>query len=74
MDEAKILELARKVGINTWGTCASSKYSDWIELDELVAFARLVAAAERESCARLASDMVLYTGLDVADAIRLRTE
>ena len=35
-------------------------------------FAALVAAAEREACAKLCDDMVLYTGYDCAAAIRAR--
>jgi hypothetical protein len=41
------------------------------EIDALVALAR---ADEREACAKLCDDMVLYTGYDCAAAIRVRGE
>lgn len=48
MDEAKILELARAAGIDDCGGFAVELPSDSLTTDSLVAFARLVAAAERE--------------------------
>ena len=73
MDEAKILELALSAGFET--DCKTFAAWDGADCtDKLFAFARLVAEAEREACAVLADDMVLYTGLDVAEAIRSRTE
>jgi hypothetical protein len=43
-----------------------------IYLEKLKAFEALVRADEREACARLCDDMVLYTGYDCAAAIRAR--
>ena len=37
-------------------------------------FAKLVAQHEREACAKVCDDMVLYTGYDCADAIRARSK
>jgi len=37
-------------------------------------FAKLVAASEREACAKICDDMVLYTGYDCAYAIRAREQ
>jgi hypothetical protein len=42
--------------------------------DFLYRFSALVAAHEREACARVCDDMVLYTGYDCAAAIRARGE
>lgn len=42
MDEAKILELAREAGLQKWADAYDPA---------IIAFARLVAAAEREACA-----------------------
>jgi hypothetical protein len=35
-------------------------------------YERSIAAAEREACAKVCDDMVLYTGYDCATAIRAR--
>ncbi len=47
-------------------------------LFHLEIFAKLVAqyakAEEREACAKVCDDMVLYTGYDCAEAIRARGE
>ena len=40
----------------------------------LCRFAALVAAAEREACAKLCEEMFSYGALDIADAIRARGE
>jgi len=45
---------------------------DGIYMNALLAFAKLVAAKEREACAKVCDDMVLYTGYDCAAAIRAR--
>ena len=62
-----IIEMATKV----WGKC------DWHEsaLCHLEAFAKLVAAKEREACANLFSQPHMeYFGRDIQDAIRARGE
>ena len=41
-------------------------------LFHLEIFAKLVAQHEREACAKVCDDMVLYTGYDCAEAIRER--
>ena len=41
-------------------------------LFHLEIFAKLVAQHEREACAKVCDDMVLYTGYDCAEAIRAR--
>ena len=47
---------------------------DGIYMNALLAFAKLVAAKEREACAKVCDDMVLYTGYDCAAAIRARAQ
>ena len=70
MKQDEIIEMATKV----WGKC------DWHEsaLCHLEAFAKLVAAKEREACAVLASKCNKSnnngTHLYIADAIRARGE
>jgi hypothetical protein len=69
MSRDDMIALARQAGIKP----------EWIRVipalaDSLERFATLAVDTERESCAQLADDMVLYTGLDVATAIRQRGE
>ena len=45
--------------------------SDWY-VYQLQRFEALVRADEREACAKVCDDMVLYTGYDCAAAIRAR--
>ena len=42
--------------------------------DDLFAFANLVAAAEREACAKLETEAGVYTKHDLAAAIRARSQ
>ncbi|HEY5085929.1 MAG TPA: hypothetical protein VII66_01095 [Gemmatimonadaceae bacterium] len=44
------------------------------QLDSIPAQMASAVAAEREGCEALANQMALYTGVDVADAIRARGE
>ena len=93
MDEAKILELAREAGLglslyggmhfvdNGDGTMTVHESKKLTMMGEkLLAFARLVAAAEREACAKIcdAADAEDMTGSNeaayCASAIRSRTE
>ena len=69
MDDAKVLELALEA------------FGDSVLVDiqaqasaELLAFARLVAAAEREACANIGAQCGLQSGGAIAIAIRSRTE
>jgi len=45
-----------------------------LNIDLLEAFAKLVAAKEREACAKVCEDSVEYAGDTLADAIRARGE
>lgn len=63
MNHEDIFEMAREAGyISAQFTAPST----------LERFAALVAAAEREACAKVCDDMVLYTGYDCAEVIRAR--
>jgi hypothetical protein len=61
-----IIRMAREADID-W-----HKHWNDDESNRLEVFAALVAAAEREACAKMCDDMVLYTGYDCAAAIRAR--
>jgi len=56
MDKDDIIKLAREAGFERLGTYASFG-EDWVAFTEsLEAFANLVAAAEREACAKVAKE------------------
>ena len=66
MTQDEIAEMYQKA--NGWNPSAYS-----ITMAELEAFAKLVAAKEREACAKVAESFGKYES-DVADAIRARGE
>jgi len=59
MTQDEIIEMAREAGLPGYP-------------DELEAFAKLVAAKEREACAKVVEDSLWFTRLVVAIAIRAR--
>ena len=64
MNREEIIKLARWVG-----------FDDYEQDNMLIAFANLVAAAEREACAKLCEDETEDVPLTVmADAIRARSQ
>jgi hypothetical protein len=78
MTHDEIIEMARQVGV---GATGNEYYPFFIE--ELEAFARLVAAKELEACAKLIEEMPcdccwpensISLAEDFADAIRARGE
>lgn len=87
MKQDEVIEMARQVGL-----CRTqSNFDDWIDAGpstlELVEFAKLVAAKEREACAKVCEDLQApphvsdsdvsmwdVTSLECADAIRARGE
>ncbi len=79
MNREEIIKLAREAGLGT-SLCHNSVEGDrvWIEgadwHDELERFAALVAAAEREECAKLAAWILKMPQNDVSAAIRWRGE
>ena len=73
MTKDDIIRMAREAGFERLGTYASFG-EDWVAFTEsLEAFANLVAAAEREACAKLCDSHVRYPSrLHFAAAIRAR--
>jgi hypothetical protein len=67
MNEKDIIRMAEEAGAYT-----PERYPDeWrFDADDIERFANLVAAAEREACAKLAYEITSYEG--IADAIRAR--
>ena len=78
MQRQQILEMAREVGL----VSTYSKYDDWIEAgpsgQELEDFAKLVAAKEREACAKVIEQYPEWIGKkakeDICIAIRARNK
>jgi len=70
MTQDEIIEMAREVGLVIDGNQSG--------FDDLVAFANLVAAKEREACAKLCEEEQEYWGwdkvIDAAKIIRARGE
>ena len=73
MSQDEIVKMARQAGLVRTG-------DKWVEparwgVTELVHFAALVAAAEREACAKVCDDLVLhqYSASGCAAAIRERS-
>ena len=66
MNTEHIISLARKAG---WGF-SNSRDSDFVKAQ--LCFAELVAAEEREACAKVCEDSVEYAGDTLAAAIRAR--
>ena len=65
MNDDQIIEMACQV---EHIAVAPDTYFMWDESD-IIAFARLIAAAQREDCAEIAEDFG-YRGKEAADAIR----
>ena len=69
MNREDIIRMAREAGMDAPREIVVNNY--WTaDYDDIERFAALIAAAEREACAKICDDMVLYTGFDCADAIR----
>ena len=73
MTQDEIIEMARQVGVNATG----NEYWPFF-IEELEAFAKLVAEKEREACAKICDDELKQWGIfdsdvgDVSKAIRAR--
>jgi hypothetical protein len=67
MNRDDIIRMAREAGIPL-----DAQHPGWL-LPHLERFAALVAAAEREACARIAEEYMPY-GLNCAEEIRARGE
>jgi hypothetical protein len=77
MTQDEIIKLAKQVGMRYREIEDEfySGYADGIYLDELEAFAKLVAAKEREACAQLCEEWLGPTKdreMHIAKAIRTR--
>jgi hypothetical protein len=70
MTQDEIIEMAKQS--NLLDVIDSFHYDtkNWVE--EATAFAKLVAAKEREACAKVVEDSLWFTRLVVAKAIRAR--
>jgi len=67
----EIIEMAEQAGFDCYGKHIT--WDDVICTDELEAFAKLVAAKEREACAKVADGWPDYDVQGLAEAIRART-
>jgi hypothetical protein len=65
MTNEDIIRMAREAGL-----CDDDGYSYTGNMPDIERFAALVAAAEREACAKFAYEVTSYEG--IADAIRAR--
>jgi hypothetical protein len=81
MDKEDIIRMAREAQLGTSLIHKGGEQRVWIEgadwHDELERFAALVAAAEREACAKLAEEPYEFTSEEahrIASAIRARGE
>lgn len=66
MTREDIIAMAREAEIEP------NSYQGWLGIDELERFADLVAAAEREACAKVCEHDFGNGALNLADAIRAR--
>jgi hypothetical protein len=66
----EIIEMARQAGFDCYR--AEITWDDVICTEELVAFAKLVAAKEREACAKMVDHILKEGGGTWGDAIRAR--
>ena len=69
MTQDEIIEMAESCGWNkgnAWDDCMCCSPFN------IEDFAKLVAQNEREACAKVCTDMALYTGHDCAEAIQGR--
>jgi hypothetical protein len=71
MTQNEIIEMAKQAGIDAEADTLC-RYKGWVE--PLEAFAKLVAAKEREACAKLCIELDDLGGEYFAEAIRARGE
>ena len=69
MTQDEIIDMARQVGIEAESDTLC-RFGGWVE--PFVAFAKLVAAKEREACAKVCEEEGLLWGRRYATAIRAR--
>jgi len=68
MKQDEIIEMATQVSERNYGRIIFFEF----EVEDLEAFAKLVAAKEREACALLAEKLIAEEYFDVATEIRAR--
>ena len=80
MKQDEIIDMARHIA-NTFGTRMCDENGDThgeelyaMGIDDIVDAIKLVAAAERDACAKVCENSVEYAGDTLADAIRARGE
>lgn len=69
MNREEIIELAREAGISVF---EDNTFADDMYISVLYRFANLVAAAEREACAKICDGWTHADGDQCAEAIRAR--
>jgi hypothetical protein len=75
MTQDEIIEMARQAGIKGRTDEFYSEFCDGVYFDDLETFAKLVAAKEREACAKLCDEFCYgSTKVLVERAIRARGE
>jgi len=72
MTRDDVIRLAQEIGLELYSGPEGTEF--FFYLDELVRFAELVAAAEREACEKMLNDNWYKTQNDCAAAIRARGE
>jgi hypothetical protein len=72
MTQDEIIEMAKEADIKYRTDVFYSQFCDGVYEDELKAFAKLVAAKEREACAKLCDEYGDEYGEFIADVIRSR--
>ena len=74
MNRDEIIEIARQAGITCRTDVFRSEFCDGVYTDELETFAKLVAAKEREACAKMADEWGPnnITATAIASEIRAR--
>jgi hypothetical protein len=72
MTQDEIIEMARQVGIKRRTDEFYSEFCDGVYADDLEAFAKLVAAKEREACAKVCEEPWQGSPRGIAEQIRAR--
>lgn len=73
MNREDIIRMAEEAAFDNFEYADDTVFSS-DGLGSLTKFAQLVAAHEREACAQIADDMILYAGQDIASTIRARNK
>ena len=76
MKQDEIIEMARQADAKYYGTGEEGVTALMLKDEAIEAFAKLVAAKERETCSKIADTYRKWddTGMGIAEAIRARGE